>query len=695
MSRVDIAGTILIWAIVLHPAFLGSVSGDELVGPGVNEAEPRLNDPLLDGTEADDLDALLDLAEEDFGRVAKVNVTAPSLNVEVTTVSRKVSTVGRSAAAVFVISNEMIRRSGATNVPDVLRMAPGVQVARITAHQWAISIRGFNGLYANRLQVQIDGRSVYTPLFGGVIWSSQDVPLTEIERIEIIRGPGASVWGANAVNGIINVMTKNARTTQGTLVQAGTGTIERGIGNVRYGAELTKNVFGRVYGSWTDHDQHAAGSEGTPDDYRFGRMGFRIDDERFIDDRFTFTVNYYKGEAGSSSLEADFSGPPYQSRSVGNNLGEGISTLGRWEHDFSEDTKASLRASYDKNTFSLPSGFENDIDIFDLDYQLQHQLNKRHSLVTGLGYKYVTSRSVDAPGFLTFAQSKRDFNMVSGFIQDEITLVEEKSWLTLGAKASDNSFSGFEFQPTARILWLPDEKHSVWASASRAVRLPTFFEVDGTITLPAVSTSPVAVIPQQFPAEDLKGFNLTAFEVGIRGQPTEAFSWDLTTFINQYENIGETAPVTLSPVSPGVLLALAQRANDGSAEGYGSELAGVWDVSDDIKVRGAYTYTRIYGTASMTIGTPVNQLYLQTSLDLSETVEADITWRYVDSITDIVDHYNVMDLRLAWVPHPGFEWSVVARNLLDNKHPEFGVTPTGGAFTQVPTSVYSMITWRY
>ena len=194
--------------------------------------------PLLDGSEADDLDALLDLADEDLGQVSRVNVTAPSLDMEVTSVSRRKSTVGRPPAAVFVITQEMIRRSGATSIPEVLRMAPGVRVARISSHQWAISIRGFGGLYSNKLQVQIDGRSIYTPLFGGVVWAAQDIPLTEIERIEVIRGPGASVWGANAVNGIINIMTKHTEQTEGLQVRGGTGTYERGFTNIQYGTRI-------------------------------------------------------------------------------------------------------------------------------------------------------------------------------------------------------------------------------------------------------------------------------------------------------------------------------------------------------------------------------------------------------------------------------------------------------------------------
>lgn len=698
MSRKHMARVIVSCTLIYFLALPSLVQG----APQAEGDDPStaLNDPLLVGSEADDLDALLDLAEEDFGQVAQVNVTAPSLDVEVTTVSRKASTVGRSAAAVFVISEEMIRRSGAINVPQVLRMAPGVQVAQISAHQWAISIRGFNGLYSNRLQLQVDGRSLYTPLFGGVIWGSQDVPLSEIERIEIIRGPGASVWGANAVNGIINIMTKSAKDTEGLLIRAGTGTVENGMGNVRYGTELDHGVFARVYGSWIEHDHHVSGPVPAADDYRFKRVGIRIDNIQNPDSQHTLLLNYYEGSGGVGSVSPNLTTPPFVENVQSDQTSHGVNVQWQWDYVYSEQTKSSFRMYYDRNVVRSPFStsqpkLDSGIDIFDADYQVQHTLNRRHSLVMGSQFRYSQNEIVGVPGVLEFARPQTDFYLVSAFLQDEMTLIEEKLWLTLGAKLSENEFSGFEFQPTARLLWLPDEKHSVWAAVSRATRLPTFFEVDGTITLPGTTSGPLTIFPRQSPADTFEGRDVTAFEIGVRGQPTDQFSWDVAAFFNQYQNLGEGGDPVLTPIAPGLIIAEQQRGNGGTAESYGVELASIWDISDDFRIRGAYTHTQVYGVSADIASTAAHQVYLQTSVDFSPTVEGDVIWRYVDSIPGVVSHYNVMDLRLAWRPRKSFEWSVVARNLLDSKHPEFGWTQSGGAFTQVPTSVYSMVTFEF
>ena len=459
-------------------------------------------------------------------------------------------------------------------------------------------------------------------------------------------------------------------------------------------------LFGRVYGTWTDHNRGAPTVGRTTDDYRYGRVGFRLDNSPEAEDRFTLIGNYLTGKAGTASEIPNISGPPFSTTVLGDNKNSGANVLWRWEHDISDDTQSTLQVFYDRNNIEAPFSLTgNDlishIDVFDIDQQIQHQLNERHSLVMGLGYKRVVSETSTVPGFLEFANANRDFNLISAYMQDEITLVPDKSYLTIGAKVSDNTFSGFEIQPTARLLWLPDERHSVWAAVSRAVRLPTFFDVDATVTLPAVSTMPVAVFPQQSPEQPLSGQGVLAFEVGVRGQPTESISWDVATFMNQYDNLGEGPALGLTAVSPGVFTAGVQRGSGGSAESYGAELASTLDLSERLRVRGSYTYTRIYGTTADTKQTPVNQLYLQSSLEVTKNVEADLIWRYVDVIPGVVSHYNVMDMRLAWRPGRQFEWAVVARNLLDNKHPEFSGGPIGGRSTQVPTSVYSMITWQY
>ena len=652
----------------------------------------------LNGEEADDLDALLDLADKDFSQVARVDVSAPSLNTEVTTVSRKKSTVGRSPAAVFVISQDMIRRSGATSIPEVLRMAPGVQVARISSHQWAVSIRGFNGLYSNRLQVQIDGRSVYTPLFGGVFWSIQNIPLADIQRIEVVRGPGGTVWGANAVNGIINVITKDAEATQGMLLQGGGGTMERGFGTVRYGTQLGEGTHARFYGSWFDRNHGVTGSHKANDDWDFGRTGFRIDSQIDPDNKMTFLGDYYDGTTGLTNTLPVIAGPPFSETLNGTDDYRGGDLLFRWEHRFSADSNSALQFYYDRAEFDVDftvpgRGLASRINVIDIDFQHQHQLDDRHSIVWGAGYQDVCSKFVNSPDFIEVTRPERGFQRLSGFIQDEITIRPEEAFFTLGAKVSDNTFSGVEVQPTARILWLPDDRHSVWASVSRAVRVPTITDMDGILTLNPISTSPFPVFPRQVPGS-IGGQDVVSYEIGIRGQPTDELSWDLATFISRYDNLGD-GPIISMPTPPGDPFIVQARGKGGSAESYGAELSTTLQATSWMKLMGNYTFIEIFGTDADTAAAPLHQLYLQSSMDLSKTVEGDITWRYVDSVPTIANQYNTLDLRLAWKPFAGFEWAVVARNLLDHGHREFSPTVVGDVITGVPTEVYSVITWTY
>lgn len=658
--------------------------------------------PPVDEDAADDLDALLDLADNDFSQVARVNVAAPSLNMEVTTVSRKKSTVGRSAAAVYVISSDMIRRSGATTLPEVLRMAPGVQVARINSHQWAISIRGFNSLYSNKLQVQIDGRSVYTPLFGGVFWSVMNTPLADIERIEVIRGPGGTVWGANAVNGIINIITKHSRETTGLLVQAATGTMEHGNTTLRYGQDHGNGLTSRVYGTWADRNHGYSRSGLEPDAWTTGQTGFRVDYEADADDRFTLQGDYFDVDTGQANLTPNVMGPPFSTLLSGTTNYSGGNVLFRWNHDYSQTSDSALQIYYDRLDLSAPRPvanrtFANSMEVFDVDFQHGFRADARHDILWGLGYKHYSSTTQHWPGFLEFSPRSRFFDRFSGFVQDEITIRPEELLFTIGSKLSDNSYTGFEVQPTARLLWLPDDRTSVWAAVSRTVRIPTVNELDATITAPPVSTVPVAIFPQERPGSALRGHDVMAYELGIRRQPIEDFSWDFTTFINRYDNLGEGRDLGLFPVpgNPGALYFVRQTGIGGSAESYGAELTATVTPTNRTTLRGSYSYIQIFGTSATTAAAPRNQLYLQSSTQFSRQIEGDVIWRYVDHVPGIAPAYNVLDLRLAWKPWENLEWSFVARNLLDDKHPEYTHSPLGDVFTQVPTEVYTMMTLTY
>lgn len=687
--------------LILSASDLSAADPDGSAEP-VDGGEPHEVLPLVEGDAADDLDALLDLADSDFSQVARVDVSAPSLNVEVTTVSRKKSTVGRSAAAVYVISNDMIRRSGATTLPEVLRMAPGVQVAKISSNQWSVSIRGFGGLYSNKLQVQIDGRSVYTPLFGGVFWSVMNTPLADIERIEIIRGPGGSVWGANAVNGIINVITKHSKDTTGLLVQAATGTMENGNTTIRYGTDHGDGLTSRVYGTWADRNHGYTTNSLEHDGWETGQTGFRVDYKADADDHFTFQGDYFDVDTGVANTVPNIMGPPYTLFSAGTNNFSGGNLLFRWNHDYSADSDSVLQVFYDRMDLNAPRAaanqqFHNSMEVFDVDFQHSFKPAAGHDFLWGLGYQHYSSTTTSWPGFLQYSPESRFFDRISAFAQDEITIRPDELYFTLGTKLSDNSFSGVEVQPTARLLWLPNDRTSVWGAVSRAVRVPTVTESDATIIALPISTTPIGVFPQERPGSALRGHDVMSYEIGIRQQPTDSFSWDFTTFLNRYDNLGNGPELGFSPVpgNPMAMFYVLQGGNGGSAESYGAELATTLQPTDGTTLRGSYSYIQIFGTDATTAAAPRNQLYLQSSTQLSRQIEGDVIWRYVDRVPGIAPAYNVLDLRLAWKPYDNLEWSFVARNLLDDKHPEYTYSPIGDVFSQVPTEVYTMITLTY
>ncbi len=652
-------------------------------------------DPLVDSgsdalLEVDDLDQLLEMADQDIGQLAHVRVTAPALQAEVSTVSRQVTTVGRSPAAVFVITNEMIRRSGARSLPEVLRMAPGVEVARIDSSKWAITIRGFNSRFSNKLLVQIDGRTVYTPLFGGVFWDVQDVVLEDIERIEVIRGPGATVWGANAVNGIINVLTKHSADSQGRFLQGGSGTEERGFVTARYGGSLSEDATYRVYGKWFDRDTGFDPAGNAHDDWRMGRTGFRMDWAATCCDLITFQGDYYDGSTGRRNLYAD---PILLTRIVDDDAKVvGGNALVRWTRTLSDTSDWAVQTYYDRTERHwLAEDFREDRDTVDVDFQHRFQLGYRHSVVWGLGYRNTRDRIRNSGFVLDFTPSSRADDLFSYFAQDEITLREDLWYLTVGAKFQHNDYTPFEFQPTARLLWTPSAHQSIWGAISGAARTPTRAEHNVTLTsLPIGGFFPRIIGNPNFRSEDL-----LAYELGIRTQPTDQFSWDLAVFYFDYNDLMEFVPQGFVPP-----FFVPQRfENIGDGEAYGGEVSFNYAVTDCWRLFGSYSFLRMnVGQSSNFLGSsPRNHSYLQSSWDLGCNWELDLIWRYVDSLpAEGVRSYNVADVRLAWLPTNHFEAAIVARHLLDSHHPEFGFDEITGNFnTEVEREIYGSVTWRY
>ncbi|MGH9201592.1 MAG: TonB-dependent receptor plug domain-containing protein, partial [Vicinamibacterales bacterium] len=584
-------------------------------------------------------------------------------------------TVAESAAAIFVITQEDIRRSGVTSIPEALRMVPGVEVARIDANKWAISARGFNGRFANKLLVMIDGRSVYTPLFSGVLWDAQDTVLEDIDRIEVVRGPGASLWGANAVNGVINIVTKRARDTQGTLLVAGVGTEEQGFTTLRYGGKFDDDTYYRAYAKYFNRDsQDFTGGGDAADDWQVGRSGFRVDWEPEGPDDLTIQGDFYSGVVGTTGRSFSFTDPVSRTVNTDDSIFGG-NLLGRWSHRFEDGSDMQLQVYYD-----LVAGDELGISLdehtFDVDFQHHFHADDRNDIVWGVGYR-LNAAQFDGSLTVSFDDQHRTDHLASAFFQDDITLVEDRLRLTVGSKFEYNTYTGFEIQPTARLLWTPDEEQSIWLAASRATRTPSQAEdsiVLNSLTKPLPPPFPPVPVPLQLSVlgnSDQISEDLLAFEVGYRVRPDDNFAVDIAAFYNIYDHLATVEPrpgfvIVPCPPQPFCVLGTAQFENRGSAHTYGVEVGTDVRPAPWWQLHGAYTFLmmdldRDAGSNDPLIGVtdgrnPTQQVSVRSAFDLSDDWEFDIWARYVSDLPERgVDSYFTFDTRLGWRPMEGVE----------------------------------------
>ncbi len=668
------------------------------VAPASQDTSLSLTDEGADGG----LDGLDELLNADLDQLARTDVVVPVFSQEVTTVARQESSVGQSPAAVYVLTGDMIRRSGARSIPEALRLAPGVNVARIDANKYAISIRGFNQRFANKLLVQIDGRTVYTPLFAGVFWDVQDVLLEDVERIEIIRGPGASVWGENAVNGVINIITKRSDKTQGLFAEAGTGS-ERDFASARVGGQSGDTSW-RAYGKWFDRSAGFSSAGLANDDWQMSRVGFRSDWQASACDTLTVQGDYYDGSAGETEF-SPIPTPPFLSIGVDDQRLAGGNALMRWEHQFDEDSDWSLQVFYDRTERAADRiGFREDRDTVDVDFQHRFPWADWHSIIWGLGYRNTSDR-VRNSFQLALTPPTRSLDTYSAFLQDEMTITEDLLFFTAGTKVSHNAFTGFEIQPTARWLWTPSERQSIWASVSRAVRVPSRATDDVQIVtapsnFPIFPTFPVVRGDRAIEAEQV-----LAWEVGMRAAPTDEFYWDLAAFYNKYEDLQVFRAGTpgFDPTL-GVFALPLTLFNGADADTYGFELASTWQIHPRWTTRGAYSflvvdmeYSPLAFAANSTESNPRNQFFTHNSWDLGCNWQFDVVGRYVDTLSSLnIPSYFQMDSRLAWTPTAHLEFAVVGRNLLDSHQPEFNDDTIAGVFaTEVQRELYGMMSLRY
>ena len=631
------------------------------------------------------------------------------MNMEITSAGKKAQKLSEAAAAVFVITQEDIRRSGATSIPEMLRMVPGLEVARNDADIWAVSSRGFNGRLANKLLVLMDGRSVYTPLYSGVFWDLQDTVLDDVERIEVIRGPGATLWGANAVNGVINIITKHARDTTGGLASVTAGSEER-EGAFRLGGKIGAATYFRMYAKNFKRDSGIdEDGQDTYDAWDHLRSGFRIDSGQG-DDQLTVQGDAYTGEEGQTVVIPNLM-PPYAQTFNETITARGGNLITRWRRIISTTSELSLQFYYDRT--ELFTTLLNDRrNTYDLDLQHSFSLGERQGIIWGLGYRRTSDNITNSFG-ASFDPEKRRDTLTSAFVQDDITLVKDRLRLTLGTKFEHNDYTGRELQPNGRILWTPKENHSVWAAVSRAVRTPSRAEHDAFLVsqvLPPgyIQAYPLPVVIAMQGDDSFDSEELNAYELGYRFQPLEQLAVDIATFYNDYDKLRTITtgdPYLVTGLMPYVVVPVLA-GNDMKGHTYGAEVAVDWRVMDWWKLQGAFTYTQMRldepddaTTTSPGLSngeTPHQQYSLRSTLNPHRDVDFDLWVRHVSRLPDQdVKAYTTLDVRFAYRPVAGIEISLVGQNLLSRSHEEFSPEIVDTMPSEVERSAYGKLTWKF
>ena len=658
------------------------------------------------------------------------------LNLEITSVSKKPQTVSQAAAAIFVITADDIRRSGARTIPDALRMAPGVQVAQISSNAWAVSARGFDGRFTNKLLVLMDGRSVYTPTFSGVHWDVQDTVMADIERIEVIRGPGASLWGANAVNGVINIITKSAAATEGGIVVAGSGSEERGAASIRYGGKLGDIGYWRAYAKGFERDASVikATDKAGDDDWRQQRVGFRADLTPSGRDAVTLQGDYYDGRSGQTA-QLNFLTPPYNLITGTTQKLSGGNLLGRWQRELSATDSFTLQAYFDHSERDWPAVTMEKRDTYDLDFQYRTQRFAQHDLVLGAGYRLSRdSLGVSFTGipagtlqYATFSPASSNRALLSAFVQDDITLVPEKLIVTLGAKIEKNDYTGVEVQPNARLLWTPSETTTLWTAVAKAVRTPSRIDQDGlqvnqTVLMPRSgrNPSPVPVLLRGY--GEVGSESLIAYEAGWKQRVTSTLSTDLALYYNDYDRLrsgrfqallcqpsGATYPSLgcLFPRPTTSLLQPLAAGNESNARSYGFELSADWRPLNNLRFQAALSYlnlkTRkpenVLGT-DLVGSAPKRQGSLHMAWNPRPDTDVDVWLRRVGKLPEVtygigIPAYTELDLRLAWRPAKNVEVALIGRNLLNDRHQEFASELLDVPEMQIERSLFGQVTWKF
>jgi iron complex outermembrane receptor protein len=631
------------------------------------------------------------------------------MNINVTSVAKKEQKMSQAAAAIYVITSDDIKRSGATNIPDLLRMVPGLDVGQINANTWAVSARGFNHELSDKLLVMIDGRSVYTQTFAGVTWDTQDVLLEDIERIEVIRGPGGTIWGANAVNGVINIITKKAGETRGGFLSGGGGSEERAFGGARYGGSAGKTFNYRVFTKYLDrnHTPDLDQGDSSGDDWHLLHGGFRLDGDLSPADALTIQGDIYQGNEGAEIVHTSLDPPANVSLQRRAGL-TGGNVLSRWSHVFTNGSDASFQFYYDRNRRNGPESDEarNTID-FDFHYRRPFA---RHEVMFGAGYRRTFDQTVGTID-LAYIPANRTIQIYNAFLQDEIALRPDRLFLTIGSKVEHDDFGGFGIDPSVRIAWTPSDRQAFWAATSRADRTPSRVDTAAFIAIaafPGDDGTPQEVVLYGNPRQ--KSEHIRAYEAGYRTRPSRRLSFDLAAFFNQYDNLRTREPGTpwlTNADGPERWIIPITWGNGMHGTTQGVEISADWKVTNRWLLSPGYAFLKMHlhpnassGDTDSAAGTegsnPVHQAQFRSSFDLRRSLTWDASLYYTDALpAQAIPAYLRLDSQLRFRLSESLELSLVGQNLLHDHHPESNDIFTIVNASQVKRGAFARLSMRF
>ncbi|MEP7320580.1 MAG: response regulator [Saprospiraceae bacterium] len=593
------------------------------------------------------------------------------MNIVVTSVSKRSEKLIGVPSSIQVVTGEEIKRSGVLRLPGALRLATNMQVGASGSHDWRISSRGFSGFpitsssLSNKLLVLIDGRTVYTPLFGGVFWDVQNVLQEDLKQIEVISGPGGSIWGANAVNGIVNITSKSAEETQGLYVSSAIGSQLKQASAARYGGHIDSTLFYRIYAQRFDFNGiQLMNNSNVNNEWNNTMGGFRMDFKPSSNNNFTFQGDLYNGKEDSATT-----------------LVNGQNLIGRWTHTYSATSGLTLQTYFDNTYRNIKKdGFKDKMTTLDMDMQYNFEAGQRNKIIWGLGYRIIDNHIQNRQN--DFVPAKRTLQLFSGFIQDQIALVKDQLELTLGTKILHNDYTNFEFQPTIRMAWTPIEKHTLWAAISRAVRTPTRLETDH----PAAGLGSFG---------HFKSEKVIAYELGYRVRPVRNISISIATYFNRYTDLRSIDSNKLAPP-------VFYFANNLEANSYGFELSANAIATSWWKLRGGYTYLHKNFTITSPLTfkntefieaiDPQNQFLIQSMMDVTQHFQVNGVIRYVSKLPQAltiaaVPAYITYDLSMQW-QYRWFTVSLTGQNLADKLRDSQGTI-------KIPRSIYGKISLNF